>query len=142
MPRAERNLSHNSNQGSALIRRSNFALRSVFQFAHRSRSLYTLNLCYIDVANGQFAAGALRLSGFYRQPLTLCSLSVLLLRMSDTDHVPDPEKPEWSAAWAATQVLRRHLRPKFDRRLPLFLAKSDPGAAAADQRVHQQRTAG
>jgi hypothetical protein len=27
-------------------------------------------------------------------------------------------------AWAAKEVLRRHLGPKFDRRLPLFLAKA------------------
>jgi hypothetical protein len=38
--------------------------------------------------------------------------------------MPDPESPEWPVAWAAKEVLRRHLGPKFDRRLPLFLAKA------------------
>jgi hypothetical protein len=32
--------------------------------------------------------------------------------------------PEWPVAWAAKEVLRRHLGPKFDRHLPLFLAKA------------------
>ena len=41
-----------------------------------------------------------------------------------TDPMPDPESPEWPVAWAAKEVLRRHLGPKFDRRLPLFLAKA------------------
>jgi hypothetical protein len=44
--------------------------------------------------------------------------------MSDTDPMPDPETPEWPVAWAAKEVLRRHLGPKFDRRLPLFLARA------------------
>ncbi len=34
--------------------------------------------------------------------------------------MPDPESPEWSVACAAKQ----DLDPKFDRRLPLFLAKA------------------
>ena len=38
--------------------------------------------------------------------------------------MPDPETPEWPVAWAAKEVLRQHLGPKFDRRLPLFLAKA------------------
>lgn len=42
--------------------------------------------------------------------------------MADIDPSPDPETPEWSIAWAAKEVLRRHLGPKFDRRLPSFLA--------------------
>jgi hypothetical protein len=45
-------------------------------------------------------------------------------RMADPDPMPDPETPEWPVAWAAKEVLRRHLGPKFDRRLPLFLAKA------------------
>jgi hypothetical protein len=40
----------------------------------------------------------------------------------DPDHMPDPHSPEWSIAWAAKEVLRLHLGPKFDRRLPSFLA--------------------
>jgi len=44
--------------------------------------------------------------------------------MADTDPMPDPESPEWPVAWADKEVLRRHLGPKFDRRLPLFLAKA------------------
>ena len=44
--------------------------------------------------------------------------------MADTDPMPDPETPEWPVAWAAKEVLRRHLGPKFDRRLPVFLAKA------------------
>jgi hypothetical protein len=38
------------------------------------------------------------------------------------DPLPDPSTPEWSIAWAAKKVLRMHLGPKFDRRLPSFLA--------------------
>ena len=61
---------------------------------------------------------------FHRQSLA----SVLVLfsygHMPDTDPMPDPESPEWPVAWAAKEVLRRHLGPKFDRRLPLFLAKA------------------
>jgi len=34
--------------------------------------------------------------------------------------MPDPESPEWPVAWAAKEVLRRHLGPK----LPMFLAKA------------------
>ena len=37
---------------------------------------------------------------------------------------PTPRRPEWPLAWAAKEVLRRHLGLKFDRRLPLFLAKA------------------
>jgi hypothetical protein len=44
--------------------------------------------------------------------------------MPDTDPMPDPETPEWPVVWAAKEVLRRHLGPKFDRRLPLFLAEA------------------
>jgi hypothetical protein len=36
--------------------------------------------------------------------------------------MPDPHSPEWSIARATKEVLRRHLGPKFDRRLPSFLA--------------------
>jgi hypothetical protein len=43
--------------------------------------------------------------------------------MPDTDPMPVPESPEWPVAWAAKEVLRRHLGPKFDR-LPLFPAKA------------------
>lgn len=54
--------------------------------------------------------------------------SVLVLffywHMPNTDPLPDPETPEWPIAWAAREVLRLHLGPKFDRRLPLFLAKA------------------
>lgn len=42
--------------------------------------------------------------------------------MPDDDPVPDPQSPEWPIAWAAKEVLRWHLGPKFDRRLPSFLA--------------------
>jgi hypothetical protein len=44
--------------------------------------------------------------------------------MADTDRMPDPDTSEWPVAWAAKEVLRRHLGPTFDRRLPLFLAKA------------------
>ena len=44
--------------------------------------------------------------------------------MADQDPLPDPETPEWSIAWAAKEVLRRHLGPRFDRNLPSFLAKA------------------
>ena len=44
--------------------------------------------------------------------------------MAHPDPMPDPETPEWPVAWAAKEVLRRHLGPKFDRRLPMFLAKA------------------
>jgi hypothetical protein len=47
-----------------------------------------------------------------------------LLAMADDDPMPDPQSPEWPIARAAKEVLRRHLGPKFDRRLPLFLAKA------------------
>jgi len=40
------------------------------------------------------------------------------------DPLPDPATPEWSIVWAAKKVLRLHLGPKFDRRLPSYLAKS------------------
>jgi hypothetical protein len=42
--------------------------------------------------------------------------------MADEDPVPNPETPEWPIAWASKEVLRRHLGPKFDRRLPSLLA--------------------
>jgi len=42
--------------------------------------------------------------------------------MAETDPMPDPETPEWPIAWAAKEVLRRHLGPKFDRRLPQWIA--------------------
>jgi hypothetical protein len=42
--------------------------------------------------------------------------------MADTDPMPDPETPEWPIDWAAKEVPRRPLGPKFDRRPPLFLA--------------------
>jgi hypothetical protein len=35
---------------------------------------------------------------------------------------PDPETPEWPVAWAAKEVLRRHLGVSFDRRLPQWIA--------------------
>ena len=38
------------------------------------------------------------------------------------DLLPDPSTPEWPIAWAAKEVLRRFLGPKFDRRLPGHLA--------------------
>ena len=44
--------------------------------------------------------------------------------MADHDPLPDPETPEWSIAWAAKDVLRRHLGPRFDRGLPSLLAKA------------------
>ena len=44
--------------------------------------------------------------------------------MADPDPMSDPETPEWSIAWAAKDVLRRHLGPRFDRNLPSFLAKA------------------
>jgi hypothetical protein len=44
--------------------------------------------------------------------------------MPDTDPMPDPDTPEWPVAWAAKEVLRRHVGPKFDRGLPLLLAKA------------------
>jgi hypothetical protein len=44
--------------------------------------------------------------------------------IADEDPVPDPETPEWPIAWAAREVLRRHLGPKFDRRLPSLLASA------------------
>src|SRR5262245_26445265 len=42
--------------------------------------------------------------------------------MADTDPTPDPESPEWPITWAAKEVQRRHLGPKFDRRLPRWIA--------------------
>jgi hypothetical protein len=42
--------------------------------------------------------------------------------MADDNPVPDPDTPEWPIAWAAKEVLRRHLGPKFDRRLPQWIA--------------------
>jgi hypothetical protein len=36
--------------------------------------------------------------------------------------MPDPHSPEWPIAWAAKEILRRYLGPKFDRRLPSLLA--------------------
>lgn len=44
--------------------------------------------------------------------------------MDNHDLIPDPETPEWSVFWAAKEVLRRHLGPRFDRNLPSFLAKA------------------
>ncbi|MGH2397478.1 MAG: hypothetical protein ACRDFW_10940 [bacterium] len=60
-----------------------------------------------------------------------CTCSALVLRadsgfdlvMSD-EQLPDPNTPEWSVAWAAREVLRRHLGPRYDRNLPSFLAKA------------------
>jgi hypothetical protein len=43
--------------------------------------------------------------------------------MADPDPMPDANSPEWSIAWAAKKVLRLNLGPKFDRRLPAYLAK-------------------
>jgi hypothetical protein len=40
------------------------------------------------------------------------------------EQLPDPNTPEWSVARAATEVLRRHLGPRYDRNLPSFLAKA------------------
>jgi hypothetical protein len=40
--------------------------------------------------------------------------------MADEDSMPHPGTPEW-AAWAAKEVLRRHLGPKFDGRLPQWI---------------------
>jgi len=37
-------------------------------------------------------------------------------------HIPNPNSPEWPIAWAAKEVLRRYLGPKFGRRRPSFLA--------------------
>lgn len=42
--------------------------------------------------------------------------------MPDDNPMPDPQTPGWPIAWAAKEVLRRHLGPKFDRRLPTLLA--------------------
>jgi hypothetical protein len=42
--------------------------------------------------------------------------------MADPDPRPDPSTPEWPIAWAAKKVLRMHLGPKYNRRLPVFLA--------------------
>jgi hypothetical protein len=42
--------------------------------------------------------------------------------MTDPDPMPDPSTPEWPIAWAAKEILRRYLGPKFDRRLPSLLA--------------------
>ena len=44
--------------------------------------------------------------------------------MADPDPLPDPSTPEWPIAWAAKEVLRRHLGPKFDRHLPRIIAKA------------------
>ena len=44
--------------------------------------------------------------------------------MTDPDPLPDPSTPEWPIAWAARKVLRLHLGPRFDRRLPVFLASA------------------
>ena len=42
--------------------------------------------------------------------------------MADDDPTPDPRAREWSIAWAVKEVLRLHLGPKFDRRLPRYRA--------------------
>ena len=44
--------------------------------------------------------------------------------MADPDQMPDPNTPEWPIAWAAKEVLRRNLGPKFDRSLPSRLAEA------------------
>ena len=66
-----------------------------------------------------------------------CTCSALVLRadsgfdlvMSD-EQLPDPNTPEWSVAWAAREVLRRHLGPRYDRNLPSFPRKGGDGADA------------
>jgi hypothetical protein len=62
-------------------------------------------------------------------------------QMADPDPMPDPGTLEWPIAWAAKEVLRRHLGPKFDRRLPPVPRQGNPGADAADQVAHQQGAA-
>jgi hypothetical protein len=61
-----------------------------------------------------------RVRRYHRQSLALVLFSYG--HMADTDPMPDPQSPEWPIAWAAKEVLRRRLGPKFDRRLPSFLA--------------------
>jgi hypothetical protein len=59
-------------------------------------------------------------------PLVACDVPVAFSssRMAEPDDLPDPATPERSIAWAAKEVLRRHLGPLFDRHLPSFLAKA------------------
>jgi hypothetical protein len=56
-----------------------------------------------------------------RSELVLATDSGFDLRMTD-DQLPDPNTPQWSLAWAAKDVLRRYLGPKYDRGLPVLIA--------------------
>jgi hypothetical protein len=60
----------------------------------------------------------------HRQSVAIVLYSFSCSGMTNPDPLPDPETPGWPVAWAAKEVLRRHLGPKFDRRLPSFLTKA------------------
>jgi hypothetical protein len=62
--------------------------------------------------------------------------------MTNTDPLPDPESPEWPIAWAAKEVLRRHLGPKFDRRPVGVPGRGDHRTHAPNAVAHHQTAAG